>query len=246
MSHSNPFGGDELVSLGPPGSTPGLAPGGDGLGSLGAPAFSAPPSGGLDGRPVETSGGFVQQAEKYLPAMLQGSSHPFVAFFHLAFKVGAIVVYLVGRNFTGSFVKTFILVVLLLAFDFWTVKNVTGRILVGLRWWSSQTEDGKTEWVFESRDERQPPPNSMDSLIFWGGLYAWPLLWGVFFVVNLFSFSVDWLVLIVMALTFAGSNLAGYWKCSKDQKNKLTEQVTTWGMGLAKSGFAQRVVSNFV
>ncbi len=26
--------------------------------------------------------------------------------------------------------------VLLLAFDFWTVKNVSGRLLVGLRWWN--------------------------------------------------------------------------------------------------------------
>jgi hypothetical protein len=28
------------------------------------------------------------------------------------------------------------MVTLLLAFDFWTVKNVTGRLLVGLRWWN--------------------------------------------------------------------------------------------------------------
>lgn len=26
--------------------------------------------------------------------------------------------------------------VTLLAFDFWTVKNVSGRLLVGLRWWN--------------------------------------------------------------------------------------------------------------
>jgi hypothetical protein len=191
-------------------------------------------------------GGDASGFAKYLPSMLQASSHPFVAFFHLAFKVAALTVYMFGRYVTGGYVKTFIVVVLLLAFDFWTVKNVTGRILVGLRWWSSNKEDGQTEWVFESRDDRQPPPHPTDSFIFWGGLYIWPLLWAVLFVVNLFSFSVDWLVLIVMALTFAGSNLAGYWKCSKDQKSKLTEQVTSWGMGLAKSGLAQRVVSNFV
>ncbi len=33
-------------------------------------------------------------------------------------------------------VNIFIVVVLLFAFDFWTVKNVTGRLLVGLKWWS--------------------------------------------------------------------------------------------------------------
>ncbi len=33
-------------------------------------------------------------------------------------------------------VITFIIVIILSAFDFWAVKNVTGRLLVGLRWWS--------------------------------------------------------------------------------------------------------------
>ena len=40
---------------------------------------------------------------------------------------------------------------LLLAADFWTVKNITGRLLVGLRWWNKVNEDGTSEWVFESR-----------------------------------------------------------------------------------------------
>merc|ERR550537_1678202 len=190
-------------------------------------------------------GGFVSKAEEYLPAVLRGSSHPFVAFFHVAFKVAALVIYLLGRYVAGGYVRTFIFVVLFLAFDFWTVKNVTGRILVGLRWWSSNREDGQTEWVFESRDERQPPPHPTDSFIFWGGLYAWPLIWAVFLVLNVISFSVDWLVLVVMALTFAASNLAGYWKCSKDQKSKMQQQLTDWGMGLAKSGFAQSIANRF-
>ena len=44
----------------------------------------------------------------------------------------------------------YIFVISLCAFDFWTVKNVTGRILVGLRWWSTISEDGKEEWNFEA------------------------------------------------------------------------------------------------
>ena len=47
--------------------------------------------------------------------------------------------------------ELFIAVILLLAFDFWTVKNVTGRLLVGLRWWNRVKEDGTSEWVFESK-----------------------------------------------------------------------------------------------
>jgi hypothetical protein len=45
----------------------------------------------------------------------------------------------------------FVVCVLLFAFDFWTVKNVTGRILVGLRWWNEVKPDGTEEWVSGAR-----------------------------------------------------------------------------------------------
>jgi hypothetical protein len=46
----------------------------------------------------------------------------------------------------------FIIVMLLLAADFWNVKNVSGRLLVGLRWWNESNEDGNSLWVFETAD----------------------------------------------------------------------------------------------
>lgn len=30
-------------------------------------------------------------------------------------------------------------------------ENVTGRLLVGLRWWNQVNEDGHSHWMFESR-----------------------------------------------------------------------------------------------
>ena len=42
--------------------------------------------------------------------------------------------------------------ILLHSFDFWTVKNVSGRLLVGLRWWNEIHEDGSNIWVFESKE----------------------------------------------------------------------------------------------
>ena len=38
--------------------------------------------------------------------------------------------------FTNDTILIFIVVLIFSAFDFWTVKNITGRKLVGLRWWS--------------------------------------------------------------------------------------------------------------
>lgn len=65
----------------------------------------------------------------------------------------------------------------MLAFDFWTVKNISGRLLVGylfiklrLRWWNEIKDDGTSEWVFESRENSVN--NSVDKSFFWWGLYS--------------------------------------------------------------------------
>ncbi|KAL4685951.1 hypothetical protein H8959_001548 [Pygathrix nigripes] len=110
--------------------------------------------------------------------------HPLATFFHLFFRVSAIVTYVCCDWFGKSFVGCFVTVLLLLSLDFWSVKyksdmnqgtfiyqhseyasllvtcsescvccpqNVTGRLLVGLRWWNQIDEDGKSHWIFEAR-----------------------------------------------------------------------------------------------
>lgn len=78
-------------------------------------------------------------------------SHPYVALFHLLFRGGAVVTYVLCGWFSDSFITSFVFVVLLLSADFWTVKNITGRLLVGLRWWNYVDDTGVSHWVFESR-----------------------------------------------------------------------------------------------
>ena len=75
--------------------------------------------------------------------------HPYVTGFHLAFRVMAILTYM----FCGSnhFIASFVTIMLLLSMDFWTVKNITGRLMVGLRWWNFVDDNGISHWVFESR-----------------------------------------------------------------------------------------------
>jgi hypothetical protein len=80
------------------------------------------------------------------------SRHPYATFFHIAFRGAALVSYLFCWIFTDSFITSFVTIVLLLSADFWTVKNITGRILVGLRWWNYIDDAGKSHWVYESRN----------------------------------------------------------------------------------------------
>lgn len=96
-------------------------------------------------------------ANSRLPAIIPffaTSRHPWVAFFHLFFKAAALLTYGFGTWFSSNFVLIFVICILLLAMDFWTVKNVAGRLLVGLRWWNEIKEDGESVWVFESSKVR--------------------------------------------------------------------------------------------
>jgi hypothetical protein len=72
--------------------------------------------------------------------------HKTACFFHLFFKALAIIIYIFSSFFTNSFVLIVVLCVMLLAFDFWTVKNISGRLLVGLRWWNEVKSDGTNQW----------------------------------------------------------------------------------------------------
>ncbi|KAE8743910.1 hypothetical protein FOCC_FOCC009469 [Frankliniella occidentalis] len=77
--------------------------------------------------------------------------HPYVIFFHLLFRSVALITYLFGTFVSNSFIAIFVTLILLLSMDFWTVKNITGRLLVGLRWWNYVDDNGKSHWVYESR-----------------------------------------------------------------------------------------------
>jgi hypothetical protein len=60
------------------------------------------------------------------------------------------------------------------------VKNVTGRLLVGLRWWNdaSASESG-TAWRFESLSEGQREISPHERRWFWIVLVAAPVLWAL-------------------------------------------------------------------
>lgn len=98
--------------------------------------------------------------------------------------------------------------------DFWTVKNITGRLMVGLRWWNYVDDDGKSHWVYESRKvdfnnsntstksllrsllqgSTQNRINERESRIFWTALVLCPVMWCILFLVALFGFKLKWLV----------------------------------------------------
>lgn len=73
----------------------------------------------------------------------------------------------------------FILTLLLASLDFYYLKNIAGRRLVGLRWWNEVVPDagGESHWVFESAEPGTKVVNATDKRFFWLAVYAQPVLW---------------------------------------------------------------------
>ncbi|KAK7465737.1 Golgi apparatus membrane protein tvp23 [Stygiomarasmius scandens] len=101
-------------------------------------------------------------AESGIAGIFRQSAHPVALFFLFFFRIAAIGVYIVSGFFTDSYVLFTVIVVVLLAMDFWNCRNVSGRTLVGLRFWNQVDDDGESYWVFESRDPSRPA-NPIDS-----------------------------------------------------------------------------------
>jgi hypothetical protein len=164
--------------------------------------------------PLSANLGTVQPTASgnVISTILSESSHPTALLFHVGFRTAAVFVYLFSSLLLGdSFVLTFVLTVVLLAADFWTVKNVTGRMLVGRRWWSDTAADGTTQWTFESRKGWQANPT--DSRVFWGTLYGYTATWILLGLVALLRLSFAWLLVVGFALMMNITNLIGYSKC---------------------------------
>mmetsp|Transcript_20047 Transcript_20047/g.36225 ORF Transcript_20047/g.36225 Transcript_20047/m.36225 type:complete len:255 (+) Transcript_20047:96-860(+) len=192
-----------------------------------SPAMPESPSAQNNNNNNNNNGG----SSVFIQAFAQ-SSHPMVCIFHLLFKGLALFFYIFGGWFArdghggtsgANFITVTVICMLLLAADFWVVKNITGRLLVGLRWWN-KVEGDSTTWIFESAGDNRPI-NKFDSSVFWTVLYVTPAVWIALLVIGILKFNLGWLIIVVMALALSFANVYGYYKCSSDQKAKFQQMM---------------------
>jgi len=177
--------------------------------------------------------------------------HPVVCLCHVGFRTCALLVYLFGGMFSSSFIGVFVSVVLLLSIDFWTVKNITGRILVGLRWWNYINDDGESSWIFESRSSQEgADTGAVDNRLsqtevrfFWITLVAAPFLWVILFLTALFRFRFQWLVLVTIGLALSGSNMLGYLRCRLGSKSGTPDGVKSMANSYLQQSMMNSVMS---
>ncbi|GLJ43113.1 hypothetical protein SUGI_0894720 [Cryptomeria japonica] len=156
--------------------------------------------------------------------MAEGENYanPLTCFFHVLFKGAAIAFYILFSLFVDSFVIIFVVTVLLAALDFWVVKNISGRILVGLRWWNEINEQGQSIWKFESLDQDSlAHMNRKDSWLFWWTLYLNAAVWFALGIVSLIKFNIDYLLVVGVCLSLSIANIVGFTKCQKDAKKQV-------------------------
>ncbi|KAK6463772.1 Golgi apparatus membrane protein TVP23 [Scheffersomyces coipomensis] len=188
--------------------------------------------------PAQTQTGPTTWAER-----LRESSHPVALLFYIFFRLSSIFVYIFGNLFLGfitqknRFILHFISIILLVAADFWNLKNIAGRLLVGLRWWNETNPvDGKpgefeNVWVFESADPNRYI-NPIDSRVFWALLYGVPIAWGVLGVLAVLKLQFLYLLLIIISFSLSLTNGLAYTKCDKFGKaNNLATDLFSRATG---------------
>lgn len=164
--------------------------------------------------------------------------HPFVVLAHVLPKAACVFYYLFCNFFNDSFVSNFVLLLFLITSDFWITKNISGRLLVGLRWWSIvDPATGDSQWVFEKASEARPIDKG-EAGIFWTALLAMPAVWGFFAFTAFLTFSFQWLTVIVVAISLNTSNAYGYIRCRLGSDKSIKRAASSWlGMQMFKSMF---------
>ncbi|SGZ49752.1 CIC11C00000001842 [Sungouiella intermedia] len=162
---------------------------------------------------------------------LRESSHPIALLCYIFFRLAPIFMYIFGTIilsiFTSKsrFILHFIILILLVSADFWNLKNISGRLLVGLRWWNdTNVKDGSLQfenvWVFESADPNRYI-NPIDSKVFWTLLYVQPAAWAVLAIMAVLKFELLYLVLVVISISLSLTNAVAFTKCDKFGKANL-------------------------
>ncbi|OTB05581.1 hypothetical protein M426DRAFT_319842 [Hypoxylon sp. CI-4A] len=170
------------------------------------------------------------------------SSHPITLLTFLAFRIASLLVYLFGVILTDNMVMIFIITILLLAADFYYLKNIAGRRLVGLRWWNEvDPSSGDSRWVFESSDPTTRVINPTDSRFFWLAIYAQPVLWVALAILALVRLKFMWLPLVAIAIVLTVTNSLAFSRC-----DKFSQASSLAGGALYSGNIAGNLASNMV
>ena len=115
---------------------------------------------------------------------------------------------------------------------------MSGRKLVGLRYWNHTNEAGENEWKFEGRDEAGMAALVADEkYTFWLTTVVTPIFWSTFAFISLLKLSLGYFMLCTMGLCTSGANVYGFYKSSSEAKAQLNAGIARYGMSAMRSGW---------
>lgn len=154
--------------------------------------------------------------DKGVVGYISQANHPLICIITILFKLSSLTCFILLSLLVDSTALIYLLVILLASFDFWMTKNVSGRKLVGLRWWNEVKEDGTEVWIFESKNEVKE--SNADTRIFWLCTYLSTAAWTIIFIWDIISFKWIWAIIALVCLVFSGTNLYGFLNALKNNK----------------------------
>ena len=178
-----------------------------------------------------------------MPHVISDASHPGVAGLHIILKIAIVFLYLVLPLITSGF-SQMVFIVILSAADFWIVKNISGRLLVGLRWWIDFNEDGEEQWKFECKVDEKENSGASDKA-FWWTLILFSLIWIALLVINILKFALTQVTICAFAAALLCFNVYSYYKCSKVQKENVTRLLSQYGANAAAKFMRGSIIAGF-
>ena len=150
--------------------------------------------------------------------------------------------YLIVSYFMSESLTVIIVIILSSAFDFWTVKNVTGRLLVGLKWQTQKMPDGSEKWIYQCRVD-ESKNDKVDANVFWIGQGVATTFWALFSFLNIIRINIFWAAICVTGFMLTGTNFYAFFKCSRTQKKRLKGGIDKLKYNMAQQG-AQMLANN--
>ncbi len=161
---------------------------------------------------------------------LSASNQPGTCFAHLLFKAAALGMFIFCALFFPTDSNVNMIILFLAVTDFWIVKNVTGRRLVGLRWWSEVNEKLEDDWQFECHLDTANI-NPFNSKCFWRGQILYCLITTVLLGLLVLSFNQTAFIRLSFMFIGGGVNLYAFYKCSKQQKVQVKKLLDLFKHG---------------
>ena len=145
------------------------------------------------------------------------SSNPIVALITVILKLSSIICFFILSIFISNEALIMIIIILLGSADFWMTKNISGRILVGLRWYNLlKIESNQEIWRFEGKNEIKE--TNADRVTFWTSLYLYNIIWIILFIWELIRINFDWSFICLVLCILAFTNTYGFFRCSNLQQ----------------------------